>query len=251
MQSKIGVVASALNEDFRAAVKDARVCGFGGVQLEARQGELDLLSLSQSGKREVRGILRAGDIELVGLRVDLGSKGMTDVDAGLDWIEKMLVAAEGLECGLVCVEIGPMPGNEEAWVELGRRADRHGVMVALRSELAGFEILEGVIKKGGCPWMGIDFDPVGMLKDNWSEGEIFSRVGGMIRHVRGRDAILGTEKRTKAAVMGRGSIQWESLLRDLDQAGYGGWVTVDPVELANRRAAAIAGLDQIRNSKFE
>jgi sugar phosphate isomerase/epimerase len=251
MWKKIGVVASALGEDFRAAVRDARSCGFAGVQLEARMGELDLLSLSQSGKREVRAILRAGEIELVGLRVDLGSKGMTDVDAGLDWIEKMLLAAEGLQCGLVCVEIGPMPANEEAWVELGRRADRHGVMVALRSELAGFEIIEGVIRKSGCPWIGIDFDPVGMLKDQWSEGEIFSRVGGLIRHVRGRDAILGSEKRTKGAVMGKGSVEWGKLLGELDEAGFGGWITIDPSELSNRRAAAIAGLGEIQNSKFK
>jgi sugar phosphate isomerase/epimerase len=250
MWKKIGVVASALSEDFRAAVRDARGAGFGGVQLDRRQGELDLILLSQSGMREVKRILRAGDLELIGLRLDLGSKGLADVDAGLDAIEKMLVASEGLQCGLVSVEIGALPGGSGALAELGRRADRHGVMVALRSELAAFEALEQTIKESGCPWIGIDLDPVAMLKDEWSEEEIFSRVGTMIRHVRGRDAILGAGKRTKAAVVGKGSVDWAKLVAELDEAGYGGWITIDPVELPLRRAAAVAGLEGIRGEQI-
>jgi sugar phosphate isomerase/epimerase len=161
----------------------------------------------------------------------------------------MLVAAAGLQCRQVCVDLGPPP-VDVAMEELARRADRHGVAIAFRSDLCGFAELERGVKTGGCPWFLIDLDPVAILQDAWEADEIFSRVGERIGHVRGRDAILGTEKRTKAAVMGKGSIEWIEMLARLDAAGYHGWISVDPVELPNRAAAARAGAEVLRLLKL-
>ena len=58
------VVAGALSEDFRAAVRLARAAGFAAIQMGPRLGGLDLLTLSQSGKRELRAVLRAEALEL-------------------------------------------------------------------------------------------------------------------------------------------------------------------------------------------
>jgi sugar phosphate isomerase/epimerase len=80
-----------------------------------------------------------------------------------------------------------------------------------------------------------------MVRDDWSTDEIFSRLGDAIRHVRGRDALLGADRRTKPAVVRHGSVEWGRLLTDLESAGYNGWITLDPMELANRRAAAASG----------
>ena len=174
------VVAAALSEDFRAAAKLAREAGFAAIQLGQRLGGLDLLSLSQSGRRELRSILRAEALELVGLRLDLGGKGLgpgADIDAALDGIEKLLAAAVGLQSPLVCVDLGAVPTEttaaatlDAALAELGRRADRHGVVVAFRSELAGFAAIDRALKSAACPWFGIDLDPVAMLIDEWSAG---------------------------------------------------------------------------------
>lgn len=249
---RLAVVAAALSEDFRAAVKLAHAAGFGGIQIGPRLGSLDLLTLSQSGKRELRSILRGDAQELVGLRLDLGGKGLgpgADVDAAIDRIEKMLVAAAGLQSPLVCVDLGPIPGElpttaalDSALSELGRRADRHGVVIAFRSELAPFAALHRALKAPSCPWFGIDLDPVAMLLDEWPRNEIFAQLGGLIRHVRGRDAILGLDRRTKPTPVGTGSVDWPQLLADLDGADYRGWITLDPMELPNRPATALAGL---------
>jgi sugar phosphate isomerase/epimerase len=246
--ARIGVVASAFGEDIRASARGARLAGFSGLQLDSRMGDLDLISLSQSGRRELLSILRGSEQELVALQVDLGAKGLgsgADIDSALDRIEKVLVAAAGLQCRMVCVDLGPPP-VEMGMLELARRADRHGVAIAFRSELCGFAELEKGTKTGDCPWFFIDLDPVAMLKDAWEPDEIFSRIGSKIGHVRGRDAILGAEKRTKTAVMGKGSVEWVELLARLDAAGYHGWITVDPVELPQRSAAALAGAKGLR-----
>lgn len=135
---------------------------------------------------------------------------------------------------------------DEALAEVGRRADRYSVMVAFRSSLASFAALERAVRRAACPWFGIDFDPALALADEWAVDEIFSRLGDLIRHVRGRDAVGGAGGRTRPAIIGQGDVKWDELLASLDAAGYSGWITVDAVDLPNRFAAAEQGLAVLR-----
>ena len=133
-----------------------------------------------------------------------------------------------------------------AMTELGVRADRYGVSVAFSSSLASVGALQQSIAQARCSWFGIDLDPVAILRDEWSIDEIFSSVGALIRHVRGRDAVAGDDKRTQPAVLGKGSTNWRMLFDALDEAGYSGFISIDPTELPERAAAAIAGVQHLR-----
>lgn len=133
-----------------------------------------------------------------------------------------------------------------ALVELGRLADRYSVVVAFRSELASFASLEQALRQANCPWFGVDFDPVNVLQDEWELDEIFSRLGALLRHVRARDAVRGADRRTRPAVVGQGSVDWNAVLSNLEQADYKGWITIDPLELPDRRAGAAAGLARLQ-----
>ncbi len=129
-----------------------------------------------------------------------------------------------------------------ALAELGVRADRYSVMVAFRTSLASFAALEHAVASVRCPWFGIDLNPVSMLPDDWDADEIFSHLGALIHHVRGTDALLGTDRRTKPVFVGQGSVEWQALLARLDQSGYHRWLTIDPTELSDRPRAAGAAL---------
>jgi sugar phosphate isomerase/epimerase len=154
-------------------------------------------------------------------------------------------------------ESRPAPGPDPALVaqvdsalfELGARADRVGVTVAFRSDLASYAAIERALAAARCPWFGLDLDPVAILRDEWSIDEIFSRLGPLIRHVRGRDAVVGADRRTRAAVVGAGSTRWDDLLGNLDAAGYRGWITVDPTELPDRPAAAASAAKHLRAAR--
>jgi sugar phosphate isomerase/epimerase len=135
---------------------------------------------------------------------------------------------------------------DAALAELGGRADRLGVTIAFRSDLASLAALERALSAAACPWFGIDLDPVALLRDEWTADEAFSRLGTLVRHVRGRDAVLGADRRTRPAVIGQGSTNWGELLADLDSAGYRGWITIDPLELPDRARAAGAGASYLR-----
>jgi sugar phosphate isomerase/epimerase len=118
-------------------------------------------------------------------------------------------------------------------------ADRYSVTLALRSELSDFASLQSILRRSGCPWTGVELDPVAILRDSWPLDEIFSRLGPLIRHVRVRDAVLGQDRRTRPTPVGQGSAMSCEFLEALDAAGYQGWLTIDPMELSDRVAAAV------------
>jgi sugar phosphate isomerase/epimerase len=134
-----------------------------------------------------------------------------------------------------------------AMAELGRHADRYSVMLAFRSELASFEALKQVLKRADCPWFGIDLDAVALLKDDWDADAVFSELGPVVRHVRARDAVSGADRRTRPAVVGQGSVQWEAVIGNLKEADYRGWITLDLSDLTDRPGAARAGLKYLKS----
>ena len=135
---------------------------------------------------------------------------------------------------------------DAAMAALGTLADRFSVIVAVRSELSSLAALDRALRAARCPWFGVDLDPVSILRDAWDADETFSRLGPHVRHVRGRDAISGADRRTKPAPIGRGDTAWDHLLSNLHGADYRGWITLDPSELPDRPAAARAGLKYLR-----
>lgn len=136
-----------------------------------------------------------------------------------------------------------------AMIEIGARADRYGVTVAFRASLAPFAALDRALRAARCPWFGIDLDPVAMLSDAWEAEEIFSQLGPLIRHVRGRDAVRGAQHRTKPMPIGQGDTKWDELMHHLDAAGYQRWVTVDPLDLPEKAMAARAGVRYLSGAR--
>jgi sugar phosphate isomerase/epimerase len=198
-------------------------------------------------------MLRQQDQQLAGLRADAGARGLTagaDVDRLLWRWDKILQTAAGLGTPLLCLELGTLGPAElvdPALSELGRRADRYGVMVALRGELSPLESLRRALTAAACPWFGVDLDPAALLREDQPAAHWFDRLGSLIRHVRGRDALLGENHRTRPTVIGKGSVDWRQLLRLLQDAGFTGWISIDPLELTDRRAGALAGLRYLRS----
>ncbi|MDB5354485.1 MAG: Xylose isomerase protein barrel [Phycisphaerales bacterium] len=286
---QIGVAASALSDDPRQAPALARSIGFKGIQFDAYSAGFNIPDLAGSGRREFLHVLSSHDQQLVGLRGELGPRGLgpgADVDRILSKFSKVLEAAADLGSPLFCVDLGSLPAPavperpkpkvtadqaglillpttqaapepatpaaappdpavvsqvDAALSEIGRLADRYSVIVAFRSDLASLAALERAVLQAGCPWFGIDFDPVAVLRDEWDLDETFSRLGALVRHVRARDAVKGADRRTRPAVVGQGDTDWGTLLANLGAADYRGWITIDPTELPDRHAAAAVG----------
>src|SRR5687767_7005380 len=109
---KFGVVPGTFGSDPRESAVRSRAAGFAGLQFDSRTSNLDLTDLSTSGRREFRRLLSSQDQQLIGLRSDLGPKGLgpgADVDRALARLDAVMEAAAGLLAPLVCVELGPLP----------------------------------------------------------------------------------------------------------------------------------------------
>jgi sugar phosphate isomerase/epimerase len=135
---------------------------------------------------------------------------------------------------------------DAAMLEMGVLADRFSITVAIHSDLSSFAAIERALDAARCPWFGVNLDPAAVLRDRWDLDEVFVHVGHLIRHVRARDAVAGADRRTKPASVGRGDTKWDHLLSNLEGSNYHGWLTFDPTELADRPAAAIAGLKYLK-----
>ncbi len=134
-------------------------------------------------------------------------------------------------------------------LEVGRLADRYGCVVALSSELSTLGALHRVLSSAGCPWFGVDLDPVALLRDTMSKHDAFTALGPSVRHVRVRDAVRGTDHRTRATVVGSGDTNWSELAALLDDAGYHGWFTLDPLALTDRANGAREGLNHLKHAR--
>jgi hypothetical protein len=109
---KLSVVASALTADPRRAPRLARQLGFSGVQLDVVWGTLDITSLASSGLREMRHLFASESQQVIGLRTELGARGLTpgaDIDQILSRLERILEAAAGLAAPLLCLDVGLLP----------------------------------------------------------------------------------------------------------------------------------------------
>jgi sugar phosphate isomerase/epimerase len=289
---KLGIVAGALSGDVREVARLARGVGVEGLLFDAYSAGMSFPDLSASGRREFRHLVSSQDRQLVGLRVDVGPKGLSpqaDIDRVVSRMDQAMQAARDVMAPLVCVDLGPLPAApgrpkakrrvtpeeagliiiptlaaapapevapippaidpnfvasvDAAMLEMGRLADRYNCTVAFRSDLSPVSALSRAVKAAGCPWFGIDFDPVAVLTDEWSADEVFADLGELIRHVRARDAIKGSGQRTQPTVIGQGSVDWAQTLALLDDAGYHGWVTIDPTGVADRAGAVAAGVN--------
>ena len=74
---QLAIIAAALDTDARRAVASARKLGFTGIEFDAISPQLDLTQLSQTGRRDFRGLLATQNQSLVALRVDAGPKGFS------------------------------------------------------------------------------------------------------------------------------------------------------------------------------
>jgi len=170
---------------------------------------------------------------------------ITPQQAGLILIPTLSAAPAPESTGLRAIPTRVDPNFiaqvDGALAELGNRADRYGVPLAMHSELSSFAALVRALRAADCPWFGVTLDAVCALQDEWDMDQVFSATGPLLRNVRARDALRGDRQRIQPTPIGGGDVDWPHLLNNLYDAGYSGWITLDTTALSDRPAAASAG----------
>lgn len=235
---KIGICARSLGLPLRRDLSQAQKLGAAGIELDAA-GDLLPRTLSDTGRRELRHLLRSHDLELTALGCPLrhGLDALENQEARLEHVRQVMALSFDLGPRLVILSPGQIVADDkdprrlrltEGLAALGRHGDRTGVTLALETGVDPPELLEKFLASFDCGSLAVNYDPAGLLmngRDPFAAARLF---GPRIVAVRARDARTVLSGRTAQEVaLGHGDLDWLKVLGSLEEIAYRRWLVVE------------------------
>jgi sugar phosphate isomerase/epimerase len=252
IRSPIGLrINPAPDRSTREAIREAAQLGARGVVLDAA-GELSPERLSETGRRELRHLLKSVEIGLVAL--NLPTRRPFDSPDGLDdrlaRADRAFALAYELGTRLVLARVGGIPPEAEntrretfstALAELARRADHRGVRLGIETGPDPGRSLAGFLEALAAPSLAASVDPGSLLRMGHDPVQAVKDLAGWVSHAYASDAA----GRATAAHPGgfgfpAGALDWEEYLGALEEIDYRGYLTIWPDPAENQRAAFLA-----------
>lgn len=225
--------------------------GATGLELEAT-GDLAPAQLSQTGRRELRHLLRGAGLEAAALACPLrrGLAAAENQDVRLDYLRQALTLSHELGAGVVVIEPGPLPTGDddphaplftEALTTLARHGDRVGAVLALETGLDAASALDKLLARFDTAGLGVCLNPGNLLAHGHAPTDAARILGPRLAAVHAKDARLTSASRAAEEVaLGAGDVDWLELLGTLEEVGYRDWLTISrttPLTLAEATAS--------------
>lgn len=213
------------SRSIKERVREAAALGAKGVVLDAT-GDLNPDRLSETGRRELRHLLRSTELALFGLV--LPTRRPFDTEAQLDdrlaRAERAFTLAFDLGTPLVLARVGAVPEDAAATAtrratfavalgELDRRADRRGVVLAVESGAEPASALRAFLDATGSPALAACLDPSAHLDHGEDPALAARELGPRVAHSWAPD---------------RRGFAWDEYLGALEEVGYRGPLTFRP-----------------------
>ncbi len=254
---RLGISLTSLGLPIRRGLQEAARMGVGGVQVDAVR-DLAPDALSQTGRRELRHLLRSHNLELtaVGCPLRHGLDVAENQDARLEHIKQVLTLSADLGPRIAIVQAGRIPEDTEtprgrlmttALLALGRYGDRTGAVLALETGLETGEALARFLSRFDTGGLGANADPANFLLNGFDPDKNTRALRGWVKHVHAKDARAAAANRAAQEVtLGHGDIEWMSYLSVLEEIEYRGWLVVERETGENRLADVAAGVALLR-----
>lgn len=238
----------------REQIRDAARIGARGVVIDAT-GDLAPDRLSETGRRELRHLLRSVELGLVALNLPTRRPFDTidQLDDRLRRAENAFAMAYELGTPLVLARVGGVPPEAEALAretfmgavrELGRRADHRGVRLAVETGPDAGEVHRALLDALASPGLAASIDPAALLQNGHDPASVTRALGPWVAHAYAADAAVPSFVTTMTSRSGRpaGALDWEAYLGALEEVNYRGYLTVwpDPVRDPNAQFTAIS-----------
>jgi sugar phosphate isomerase/epimerase len=226
----------------RDTLRQSATLGAKGVVVEAA-GELHPDRLGDSGRREVRHLLRSVELDLVALALPTrsGFDHLDDLDLRLRRAERAFEMAYELGTRLVLIRAGAVPPEtdaerrtifSDALGELARRADHRGVRLALEAGAEPGTVLSAFLESKGTPALAASIDPGALLSAGIDPVASTRELGPWVAHAYATDAVSRPRSSILANPRGHGFapgvLDWEEYLGALEEIGYRGFLTAWP-----------------------
>jgi sugar phosphate isomerase/epimerase len=233
----------------RDQIHEAARLGAKGVVLDAI-GDLAPQRLGETGRRELRHILRTVELSLIALSLPTRRPFDTtdQLDDRLRRADSAFAMAYDLGTTVVLARVGAVPPEEDAArretftnavSELGRRADHRGVRLAIETGAEPGAKLRSFLETLNIPSLAASIDPANLLQTGIDPVAAVRELADWVAHAYANDAIGGAGG---AAANPRGfgyppgALDWAEYLGALEEVGYHSFLTVWPA--AGRPAAA-------------
>jgi len=246
---KLGIRLESLGLPLRRALAEAQKMGVPGVQFDA-VGDLAPKNLSQTGRRELRNLLRAHSLELtaIGAPMRRGFDLAENLQARIDHVREVMAFSFEMGPRIVIVEPGRLPADDstatphmhEALLALGQHGNRVGSTLALETGLEGGEALANFLASFDTGGLGVNYDPANLLMHGHDPYIGLRSLVGKIVHAHAKDARAVSPSRDAAEVpLGHGDIEWMRLLAMMEEVEYRDWLVVER-ESGDRHVADVA-----------
>lgn len=234
---KIGIVVESTGLGVRPALLAAARMGATGVQVNAT-GELAPDSLTATGRREFRNLLRSFDLGLAALHVPVrrGLDVAQDLQPRLERIRKAMQLAFDLGAGRVVVACPKLPEDEnspraqllrESLAALGAFGDRIGCAVALEIGFDPAAKVKEYLTTFDTGGLKVTYDPANFLLHGHDPLANLMPLAGLVAHVHARDArSAGLSRGLQEVPVGAGDVDWMALTATLQVLEFGGFMTV-------------------------
>lgn len=221
--------------DFATAARQAKLCGYDGIEVSAIAGMCEHLVLDRWEEQadEIRGIAAETGLELLSMEV-----------ASLDEARLEKAFAAGKAIGIPVINVGPGgKSEEEATVvecleTLAKRAElaaKYGVTLCCKAHVGGavyntpttLRMMKAVTSDS----FGVDMDPSHIWRGGEEPQEALKQVISRVRHVHIRDC-KGRQAGPGIPMMqacGRGDIDLFAYCKVLAQGGYDGPVCLEVI----------------------
>jgi L-ribulose-5-phosphate 3-epimerase len=241
----------------RRSLPELRKLAVAGVELDA-VGDLAPAQLSQTGRRELKHLLRSYDLELSALACPLrrGLGVAENQEARLEYLRQALSLSWDLEAKIVIIHPGPLPPPDadkndprwpillEALTTLSRHADRVGAALALETGLESGATLAKFLAGFDTAGLAANFNPGNLLIHGHDPYAAAQVLRSRIVHVHAKDARLASASRGAEDVpLGHGDIDWLQMLATLEEIEYRGFVTIEQTPRVNALADAKAAVE--------
>jgi sugar phosphate isomerase/epimerase len=230
------------NLPIRDQILEAARLGAKGVVLDA-VGDLAPERLSESGRRDLRHLLRSAELTLVALH--LPTRRPFDT---LDQLEDRLQRADNafalayeLGTRLILARLGGVPPESDAprrdvyftaLTELGRRTDHRGVRLAIETSSDPGEALRNVLDTLNSPGLGASLDPASLLRNQIDPVAVTRTLAEWVAHAYANDATTPgaavAVPNPRGFAFPPGALDWEEYLGALEEINYGGFLTIWP-----------------------
>lgn len=228
------------NRPIRDQIHEAARLGARGVILDAI-GDLAPHRLGETGRRELRHLLRSVEVALIALNLPTRRPFDTidELDVRIRRADSAFALAYELGTNLVLVRAGQVPAAEEterhevfstAIRSLAGQADHRGVRLALETGTESGVQLRGFLDGLAHPILAASIDPASLLRSGIDPIRTVGDLGSWVAHAY---APLVTRAGSappnpRGFGMPPGALDWEEYLGSLEEIGYGGFLSVWP-----------------------